>query len=146
MYFVSCEKHGRYGVTDTADGVTEFFSEQDIIKMSCKVDIDGVDGDKLTIVRPAEATVRLFQTGKIIEAIGTMTLCGDRFGIKFRSKPHVGWVANRAINISRRGIDNYSYDLGVSKTYRSSLTQSEILTVLKQFEKDIIVIVKLGGI
>lgn len=141
MFYVSSKSDkGLFGVTDTSDGVEDFFSKENLlqIKSSLKLEIDGVDVEnaKVCIVKPEKETLRLFQQGKVHLAISTMTLNNTTFGLSFESKPTSGemrFVKHQCINISRRGVNYYSYDLGYSKSYRSGLTLDDIMIVIEQF-------------
>ena len=141
MYYVSSVKNidnsRLYGITDTKDGVEEFYSANDILKFAETLDIDGVDlhARQVFVVKLKSETIKLFKSGKIHLAISTMSL-ENSYYIKFKSKPTSGemsFVRNQGINISRRGINDFSFDLGTSKSYRSGLTLDDILTVLEGF-------------
>lgn len=141
MFYVSSKNDkGLFGVTDTTDGVEDFFTREKLLEIESelKLDIDGVDikDNMVCIVKPEKETLRLFQQGKVHLAISTMTLNNTTFGLSFESKPTSGemrFVKHQCINISRRGVNYYSYDLGYSKSYRSGLTLDDIMTVVEQF-------------
>lgn len=141
MFYVSSKNDkGQFGVTDTSDGVEEFFQKEKLLEIESKLNlgIDGVDikNNTVCIVKPEKETLRLFQQGKVHLAISTMTLNNTTFGLSFESKPTSGemrFVKHQCINISRRGVNYYSYDMGYSKSYRSGLTLDNIMTVVEQF-------------
>lgn len=142
MFYVSRINHEldgiKYGITDTKDGVEEFYSKAQIFQFSKSIDIDGVDiaDNLICIVKPVKETIRLFKQGKVHLAISTMTINNDSFGLRFKSKPTGGemnFVNHQVLNVSRSGVNSFSYDLGYSKSYRSGLTLDDILTVFEQF-------------
>lgn len=141
MFYVSSKNDkGQFGVTDTTDGVEDFFQKEKLLEIESelKLDIDGVDikNNAVCIVKPEKETLRLFQQGKVHLAISTMTLNNTTFGLHFESKPTGGEmhiISRQCINISRRGVNYYSYDLGYSKSYRSGLTLDDIMAVVGQF-------------
>ena len=138
MYYISSIKDNNFGVTDTKDGVEEFYTRAQIFQFSKNLDIDGVDTatNLICVVKPVNETVRLFKQGKVHLAISTMTLNNSYFGLRFKSKPTGGemsFVKHQVLNVSRSGVNSFSYDLGYSKSYRSDLTLDDILTVFEQF-------------
>lgn len=150
FYVSSIRKDGMIGVTDTEDSVEEFYAKDFVLDLAKKVEIDGVDlGDNLVcVVRFKEDTIRLFKQGEVHLGISTMTLKNDRFGLKFKSKPSRGelsFVSNQVLNISREGVNSFSFDLGRSKSYRSGLTLDDILMVLERFNGWKLVDCNIGG-
>ena len=138
MFYISSIKDNNFGVTDTEDGVEEFYTRTQILQFSKSLDIDGVDtaDNLICIVKPVKETIRLFKQGKVHLAISTMTINNDSFGLRFKSKPTGGelrFVNHQVLNVSRSGVNSFSYDLGYSKSYRSGLTLDDILTVFEQF-------------
>lgn len=138
MFYISSIKDNNFGVTDTEDGVEEFYTRTQIFQFSKSIDIDGVDtvDNLICIVKPVKETIRLFRQGKVHLAISTMTINNDSFGLRFKSKPTGGemnFVKHQVLNVSRSGVNSFSYDLGYSKSYRSGLTLDDILTVFEQF-------------
>lgn len=138
MFYISSIKDNNFGVTDTEDGVEEFYTRTQIFQFSKSIDIDGVDtaDNLICIVKPVKETIRLFKQGKVHLAISTMTINNDSFGLRFKSKPTGGkmnFVKHQVLNVSRSGVNSFSYDLGYSKSYRSGLTLDDILTVFEQF-------------
>lgn len=138
MFYISSIKDNNFGVTDTEDGVEEFYTRTQILQFSKSLDIDGVDisSNLICIVKPVKETIRLFKQGKVHLAISTMTINNDSFGLRFKSKPTGGemnFVKHQVLNVSRSGVNSFSYDLGYSKSYRSGLTLDDILTVFEQF-------------
>lgn len=139
MFYISSIKDNNFGVTDTKDGVEEFYSKAQIFQFSKNLDIDGVDtaDNLICIVKPVNETVRLFKQGKVHLAISTMTINNDSFGLRFKSKPTGGelrFVNHQVLNVSRSGANSFNYDLGYSKSYRSGLTFDDILIVFEQFD------------
>lgn len=138
MFYISSIKDNNFGVTDTEDGVEEFYTRTQILQFSKSIDIDGVDtaDNLICIVKPVKETIRLFKQGKVHLAISTMTINNNSFGLRFKSKPTGGemnFVKHQVLNVSRSGVNSFSYDLGYSKSYRSGLTLDDILTVFEQF-------------
>lgn len=138
MFYISSIKDNNFGVTDTEDGVEEFYTRTQILQFSKSLDIDGVDisSNLICIVKPVKETIRLFKQGKVHLAISTMTINNNSFGLRFKSKPTGGemnFVKHQVLNVSRSGVNSFSYDLGYSKSYRSGLTLDDILTVFEQF-------------
>lgn len=138
MFYISSIKDNNFGVTDTEDGVEEFYTRTQILQFSKSLDIDGVDtaDNLICIVKPVKETIRLFKQGKVHLAISTMTINNSSFGLRFKSKPTSGelrFVNHQVLNVSRSGVNSFSYDLGYSKSYRSGLTLDDILTVFEQF-------------
>lgn len=138
MFYISSIKDNNFGVTDTEDGVEEFYTRTQILQFSKSLDIDGVDttDNLICIVKPVKETIRLFKQGKVHLAISTMTINNNSFGLRFKSKPTGGemnFVKHQVLNVSRSGVNSFSYDLGYSKSYRSGLTLDDILTVFEQF-------------
>lgn len=138
MFYISSIKDNNFGVTDTEDGVEEFYTRTQIFQFSKSIDIDGVDtvDNLICIVKPVKETIRLFKQGKVHLAISTMTINNDSFGLRLKSKPTGGemnFVKHQVLNVSRSGVNSFSYDLGYSKSYRSGLTLDDILTVFEQF-------------
>lgn len=60
MYYVSSfdRKSGRYGITDTADGVTEFYTKDEILSFPKSIQIAGVRGKTIQIVNGATGVVQ----------------------------------------------------------------------------------------
>ena len=140
MFYISKVSFNKdkFGITDSKDGVEEFYSKAQIFEFSKSLDIDGVDNDEslICVVKPVKETVRLFKQGKVHLAISTMTTNNKSFGLRFKSKPTGGemrFVKHQVLNVSRSGVNSFSYDLGYSKSYRSDLTLDDILTVFEQF-------------
>lgn len=138
MFYISSIKDNNFGVTDTEDGVEEFYTRTQIFQFSKSLYIDGVDtaDNLICIVKPVKETIRLFKQGKVHLAISTMTINNSSFGLRFKSKPTSGelrFVTHQVLNVSRSGVNSFSYDLGYSKSYRSGLTLDDILTVFEQF-------------
>jgi hypothetical protein len=151
LYVSSKNNNGLYGVTDTDDGVEEFLSKEQLLNIvkSEDLDIDGVDAynNMLCPVKLQNETVRLFKSGKVHLAISTMTLENEAFGLRFKSKPTRGemsFVHHDVINISRRGVNSFSFDKGSSKSYRSGLTLDDILTVIESYNNWILEDCKIG--
>ena len=152
MFYVSSKNNGLFGVIDTDDNVEEFYTKEKLLQIvsNLNLEIDGVDieDDAVCIVKPIKETVRLFRQGKVHLAISTMSIENNRVGIRLRSKSTSGemsFVDNKCINISRRGINDYSFDLGYSKSYRSGLTLDDILIVVEGFSNYNIVDSNIGG-
>ena len=143
MFYVSSRNDkGQFGVMDTSDGVEEFFTREKLLQIESqlKLDIDGVDieNNMVCVVKPEKETLRLFQQGKFHLAVSTMTLNNTTFGLSFESKPtgsEMRVVKHQCINISRRGVNHYNYNLGYSKSYRSGITLDGIMTVVEQFSE-----------
>lgn len=138
MYYISSIKDNNFGVTDTKDGVEEFYTRAQIFQFSKNLDIDGVDTatNLICVVKPVNETVRLFKQGKVHLAISTMTLNNSYFGLRFKSKPTGGemsFVKHQVLNVSRSGANSFNYDLGYSRSYRSGLTFDDILMVFEKF-------------
>ena len=150
MFYVSSKVKDKYGITDTLDGVEEFYTKKDILDLVNKfhLEILGVDIDSnICIVVPLNVTAKLFREGKIYQAISSMTIDNTRFGIVFRSKPNkYNFVNNAVINISRRGVNSYNLDKGTSSSFMSGLTLDDVLIILDNFENWSIRNVKIGGI
>ena len=139
MFYISSIKDNNFGVTDTEDGVEEFYTRAQIFQFAKNLDIDGVDiSSKLIgIVKPVDETVRLFKMGKVHLAISTMTLNNSSFGLRFKSKPTGGelrFINHQVLNVSRSGVNSFNYDLGYSRSYRGGLTFDDILRVFEQFD------------
>lgn len=148
MFYVSRINHEldgiKYGITDTKDGVEEFYSKAQIFQFSKSLDIDGVDisDNKICIVKTIEQTLRLFRSGDVHLALSTMSIKNNTIGIRFRSKPTGGslrFVNNQVLNVSRSGVNYFSYDTGSSKSYRSGLTLDDILMVFESMKSYTIV-------
>lgn len=150
MFYVSSKVKDKYGITDTSDGVEEFYTKKDILNLVNKfnIEISGIDTDSnICIVVPPNVTAKLFREGKIHQAISSMTIDNTRFGIVFRSKPNkYNFVNNAVINISRRGVNSYNLDKGTSSSFMSGLTLDDVLIILDNFENWSIRNVKIGGI
>lgn len=60
MFYVSTRdpNTGYYGVTDTSDGVTEFFDANRLIQISKKISINGVKGNVITIVSATKNVIQ----------------------------------------------------------------------------------------
>ena len=139
MFYISSIKDNNFGVTDTEDGVEEFYTRTQILQFSKSLDIDGVDTSSniICVVKPVNETVRLFKQGKGHLAISTMTINNSSFGLRFKSKPTGGelrFVNHKVLNVSRSGANRFNYDLGYSRSYRSDLTFDDILMVFEQFD------------
>ena len=153
MFYVSSKnEEGLFGVTDTDDGIEEFYTRSDLFKIASNngFEIDGLDffDNLVCVVKNKKDTLRLFNQGKVHLAISTMTLKNDRFGLKFKSKPTSGemsFVSNQVVNISRNGVNSFSFDLGHSKSYRSGLTLDDIMMVLERFDGWKLVDCNIGG-
>ena len=149
MFYVSSKKENLFGVTDTEDNVTEYYTKSDILKISQDVEIDGVDlaENMLCMVKMPAETVSLFKQGNIHLALSSMTLNNPYFGLRFQSKPTEGemtFVNHQVLNISRTGVNSFSYDLGYSKSYRSGLTLDDIMMLFERFSNWSIEKCKLG--
>ena len=138
MFYVNNKNDDLYGVIDTDDNVDDFFTRDELFNFVEKqnIEIDGVDTSSHTIciVKPVKETVRLFRQGKVHLAVSTMSIENNRVGVRFKSKPTSGemkFVSNGCINIARRGVNDYSFDLGNSKSYRSGLTLDDILMTIE---------------
>ena len=76
-----------------------------------------------------------------------MTINNSSFGLRFKSKPtgeELKFVNHQVLNVSRSGINSFSYDLGYSKSYRSGLTLDDILMVFEQLDNWILENCNLG--
>ena len=85
-----------------------------------------------------ETTIRLIKEGKIHLALNTMSVRNNCIGIRFKSKPTKGemsFVHRETLNISRSGLNNYSYDKGSSKSYRSGDVLEDILSEIEWYLK-----------
>lgn len=138
MFYVSSRKGNNVGIKDTKDGVEEFYPLDFVLKQAKQVEIDGVDlcTGNVCIVKPSEVTVKLFRDGNYHLAISTMSIFNNTVGLKFESKPtkdELTFVSKQVLNISRSGINSYSFDLGSSKSYRSGLVIDDILIVMERF-------------
>lgn len=138
MFYISSKNGEQYGVTDTDDNVEDLFTRDELFNLVEKlsIEIDGVDisSHAICIVKPVEETVRLFKQGKIHLAISTMSIENNWVSVKCKSKPTGGelkFVTNGCLNISRCGVNDYSFDLGNSKSYKSGLTLDDILVVIE---------------
>lgn len=140
MFYVSSKKDELFGVVDTSDNSEEFYNKDSLLSIVRynNIEIDGVDIDEnyVCIVKPESETVRLFRQGKVHLALSTMTIQNTTFSISFKSKPTKGemrFVSNRVLNVSRSGVNSFSFDLGYSKSYRSEVTLDDIMIVFEQF-------------
>lgn len=142
MFYISSKNGEQYGVTDTDDNVEDLFTRDELFNLVEKqnIEIDGVDTSShiICIVKPVRETARLFRQGKVHLAVSTMSIENNSVGIRFKSKPTSGemkFVSNKCINIARRGVNDYSFDLGNSKSYRSGLTLDDILMTIESLFK-----------
>lgn len=138
MFYVSSMKNGKFGVTDTKDGVEEFYSKEELFSF-CKMDIDisGVDTRDFLICKVVliEDTLDLFKQRYNHLAISTMGF-HTNIGFRFQSKPTRGemcFVNNRVLNIYRQGVNRFTFDYGHSKSLQSNLTLDDIMMVLSNF-------------
>ena len=92
MYYISNirNRDNKVGVTDTNDGVEEFYSKSDFISFAKKVRIDGVLNDEVFVVEPKNITVKKINARHFLSALATMsTKCkfliksGTEFGVHF---------------------------------------------------------------
>lgn len=151
MLYINSLKNNLYGVIDTDDNTEEYFTKKkllDIVRNQILV-IDGVDVDNnaICIVKPINQTLKdLRNCIDYKHVLYTMSM-NNSIGLRFKSKPTTGemsFVKNQVLNISRSGIDDYYYDLGYSKSYKSSLSLIEMTNILNNFKNWKLVECKIG--
>lgn len=136
MFYVSSKNNDNWGVTDTEDGIEDFFTKPQLLKIARKVEIDGVDtfSSSICIVKSIDETVRLFKQGKVHLALSTMSIENKTVAIKFKSKPTKGemkFVSHKCIRVARSSVNEYNFDLDSSKSYRSGLTLDDVLMIFE---------------
>lgn len=149
MFYISSRVNNKFGITDSKDGLEEFYIKEDILKMvnNLGIEIDGVGCNNICVVEQANKTLSNFRLGLMHKGLSTMTLSNQSFGLRFKSRPTNGemsFVSSECINISRCDINEFSYDRGNSKTYRSGLTLDDILMVLERYSNWSLVECRIG--
>lgn len=151
MFYVKGISGKKYGVIDTDDNVVDLFTKKELLDIESKgiASIDGVDlqAGAVFIVSPAKETIKLIKARDYGNALDTLTT-RETIGIKFKTKPTTGdivMVHHEVLNISRDGIDSFSFDRGSSKSYRSGLSETAMYKVLRDFNGWLIDNVKIGA-
>ena len=136
MFYVSGEAFGSlYEVTDTADGVTEKYRKETVLKAAKEVYISGVAGDNIFIVKKPNIIMSLIKDRRFTDAVEKMPN-HVTFTLSIKSKPNgLGIVNHASIGVYRTDIDSYTIcdDGRGGKGIHTGLTAEQTISMLRSF-------------
>lgn len=147
MFYISKRvDSNHFCVLDTSDNVEETYTSEQLKEISRTIDINGVGDEGICPVKTPKEVVSILRSNDLHLAVSIMPFFED-FGMRLKSKPTGGemsFVSNICINIRRKDVNNFSLDLGTSKSYIGDMTLDEVLTYFGQYQGWVINEVKRG--
>ena len=132
MFYVQAYVEGYFSVLDTSDNISELHSREDLFNIVKKynIKINGVDSEGyVCIVEPSPKVVENFKQGYWHLALSKMPLW-TKFTIYTEKKVRRGdsiFVKKYEYNITKQGVNNFCFDEGWVKSYRSGITLDSLL-------------------
>lgn len=130
MYYINSEKGGKYGVFDTKDKVTEYYTKQEILSFG--LDIEGVTDNDVFVMHSVRETEVHLHSGDYENGLRYMPTFA-KFEIVFRTKPigELNIVSKEHFTLVKNW--DGTYGIMKNKSYISDLSYSDIIAKLQWY-------------
>lgn len=133
MYYINSTKGNKYGVFDTKDKVTEYYTKQEILSFG--LDIEGVTDNDVFVMHSVKETEIHLRGSDYKNGLMYMPTFA-RFEIVFRTKPmgELNIVSKEHFTLDRSW--DGSYSITKNKSYINDLSYSDMISKLQWYFKN----------
>lgn len=113
MYYISSQKGNKYGVTDTEDGIEEFYTKEQLMSIYAQgIEVNGLSDENIFVVYPIDKIRSLINSGDFKEAYKYLPE-GYRLVTVLRSSPvgELNICSRECIEVSRNYRGNYNIEV-----------------------------------